>query len=338
MKGSIHQLKQLVICGAIALLLASCNYLPAMDYNPWQQVKLPTEVTLLDLDFIDDRRGWIVGTRATLLETLDGGDTWQSKSLDLGDEGKYSFLSVSFAGEEGWVVGEPSILLHSPDAGETWERVPLSEKLPGSPYGIYAFGDRRAEMVTNVGAIYRTEDGGQTWHALVEEAVGVARNIARSSDGKYVAVSARGNFYSTWEPGQKAWQPHERNSSRRVQNMGFGRDGRLWMLARGGQIQFSDPQDYEVWEQAQYPEFSTSWGLLDVAYRTREEIWLAGGSGNLLFSDDGGQTWQKDREIENVPANLYRIIFLGSERGFILGNRGVLLKYEPTAPETAPAA
>ena len=163
---------------------------------------------------------------------------------------------------------------------------------------------------------------------MVQEAVGVLRNISRSPDGKYIAVSAKGNFYSTWEPGQNAWEPHQRNSSRRVQNMGFGLDGRRWMLARGGQVQFTKPENPDEWEDTQYPEFSTSWGLLDLAYRTPDEIWVSGGSGNLLCSLDGGKTWQKDREVEGVPSNLYKIVFLTPENGFIIGQRGLLFKYQ----------
>jgi photosystem II stability/assembly factor-like uncharacterized protein len=169
---------------------------------------------------------------------------------------------------------------------------------------------------------------------LVEQSVGVIRNLERGSDGKYIAVSAKGNFYSTWEPGQKSWVGHNRNSSRRIQNMGFTEDGRLWMLARGGQIQFSESATGEEWQEPIYPEFSTSWGLLDLAYRTPDEIWVSGGSGNLLCSLDGGQTWKKDREVEQVPSNFYKIVFLDRDRGFIIGQRGILLKYRGQ-PEAA---
>lgn len=324
----MRTLKQIVILLAIAFFCVSCNYSPSLGYNPWQVVPIPTEATLQDVGFTGDpNHGWVVGSKSTLLETKDGGKTWQEKRLEL-EEQNYRFTSVSFEGDEGWIVGEPAILLHTTDGGTSWTRVPLSEKLPGAPNNILAVGPKSAEMTTNVGAIYQTKDGGRTWKAMVEEAVGVVRNISRSQDGKYVAVSSRGNFYSTWEPGQDAWVQHNRNSSKRLQNMGYGKDGRLWVLARGGQLQFSSADDPEAWEEPVYPEFSTSWGLLDLAYRTPKEIWLAGGSGNLLCSLDGGKTWLKDREIEEVPSNLYKIVFLTPEKGFIIGQNGVLLKYE----------
>ncbi len=172
----------------------------------------------------------------------------------------------------------------------------------------------------------------------MESAVGVVRNLERSADGKYIAVSAKGSFYSTWEPGQDAWVPHNRNNSRRLENMGFTENGQLWLLARGGQVQFSDPTKPEEWQEAKYPELSTSWGLLDLAYRTPDEIWVGGGSGNLLRSGDGGKTWEKDREVEEVAANLYKIVFLEPERGFIIGDRGVLLKYLPNPEITSQEA
>ncbi len=333
MRSFLRSIQTVVILVVAVLLCSSCarNFLPSISNNPWQVVPLPTEETLSDVAFIDDNHGWLVGKNATLLETQDGGNHWEERSLDLGENQIVSFLSVSFAGNEGWIVGQPNVLLHTTDAGKSWSRIPLSEKLPGAPYTITALANQSAEMTTDVGAIYQTKDGGKTWQAMVQEAVGVLRNIYRSDDGKYVAVSSRGSFYSVWEPGMTAWEPHNRTSSRRLQNMGYGKDGQLWLLARGGTVQFSEPGSAEEWADPISPEYSTSWGLLDLAYRTPEEIWVSGGSGNLLVSFDGGQTWQKDREVEDVPSNLYRVIFMNPEKGFVLGQRGTLLKYQQPA-------
>jgi photosystem II stability/assembly factor-like uncharacterized protein len=110
--------------------------------------------------------------------------------------------------------------------------------------------------------------------------------------------------------------------------MGFSKTGGLWLLARGGTVQFNDSNMPETWGKAISPESSTSWGLLDLTYRTPDELWVSGGSGNLLASFDGGRTWQKDREVENVPSNLYRVVFLKPNQGFVLGQRGALLRYK----------
>lgn len=329
-------LKRLTIVLAVVLLCTSCKYLTSLSYNPWEVVPTATEASLFDIAFTQEnpQHGWVVGSNASLLETTDGGKTWETKALDLGEE-KVRLTSVSFSGSEGWIVGEPSVLLHTTDQGNSWTRITLSSKLPGAPYNIVALGPKSAEMTTDIGAIYVTEDEGKNWKALVEDAVGVARNIARSEEGQYISVSAKGNFYSTWKPGEKSWEPHNRYSSKRLENMGFGKDGRLWMLARGGELRFTDPENPEEWGEATSPEYSTSWGLLDLAYRTPDEIWVSGGSGNLLCSFDGGETWLKDKEVENVPANFNRIKFITPETGFILGQGGTILRYTGTPSEAA---
>ena len=332
---SIKKLKQVAVLLAVCIFCISCSQVPSTVVNPWKALTLPSEAIFSDIAFTSDSdRGWLVGTQASLFETTDGGETWTQQALELNDE-KVSLEAVSFDGDEGWIVGQPSILLHTEDGGDSWSRIPLSSKLPGAPLDIIALGKSTAEMVTNLGAIYKTQDGGKNWKALVEGSVGVARSIHRSEDGRYVAVSAKGNFFSTWEPGDTEWTPHQRTSSRRLQNMGFNKDGSLWLLARGGQVEFSDTEDYDEWGEPIYPEFSASWGFLDVAYRTPEELWLAGGSANLLVSPDGGQTWSKDRDVEDVPSNFYKIVFLSPQKGFILGERGTLLKYVPEAGAAA---
>ena len=343
----IHQMSSVgaTIALTIALMLttmmagplpAQAAFLKAIPDQPWEIIQLKTEESPLGVSFseAEPNHGWIVGTNSSMFETLDGGDSWTTRKLDLGTE-RYRLTSVSFSGNEGWVAGKPAILLHTKDGGTNWERMPLSEKLPGSPNQVIALGPETLEMVTDVGAIYRSSDGARNWKALVNDAFGVFKSLHRSSDGQYVAVSSRGNFFSTWKPGSTAWEPFNRNSSRRLQGMGFGPDDRLWMLARGGQIQFTNSPDAEDWQKPQAPESFNSWGFLDLAYRTDNELWVVGGSGTLLVSYDGGKTWQKDAKAEEVPANLYKVEFVNPNHGYILGQRGAFLRYRGTAGTAA---
>lgn len=82
----------------------------------------------------------MLGTRQTILETKDGGQSWVPRSIASAEEEdfNYRFNSISFRGKEGWIVGKPAILLYTNDAGENWKRVPLSSQLPGDMVSCFS--------------------------------------------------------------------------------------------------------------------------------------------------------------------------------------------------------
>lgn len=321
----------------------------------WEQVDLPLDpaIVLLDIGFTgsDPNHGFLLGTRQTLLETFDGGKTWAPRTVEAAqDEGfNYRFNSISFAGDEGFIVGKPAILLHTADGGKSWERVPLSAKLPGTPLLVTALGNGKAEMTTDQGAIYATDNAAFTWTAAVQETVDATLNrtvssgisgasyyegffstVHRSNDGDYVAVSSRGNFYMTWSPGQSYWQPHNRPGARRVQNMGFTGEDKLWVSTRGGDVLLGE----EAGIQEKFVPMkmgARGFGILDIGFRTPEEGFACGGSGTLLRSVDGGKSWKRDRSTDDIAGNLYAVKFFSPNQGFVLGNAGILLKYIPSS-------
>jgi photosystem II stability/assembly factor-like uncharacterized protein len=277
--------------------------------------------------FTDANHGFLVGSNRLILETNDGGSSWEERALDLPEEENFRLLSIDFQGDEGWIAGQPGLLLHSTDGGQNWSRLFLDTKLPGEPYLITALGPNQAELATNVGAIYNSRDGGNSWQAEVEDAAGAVRDLRRGADGQYVSVSGLGNFFATWTPGEAAWTPHQRMSSQRLQSMGFQPDGSLWMLARGAQLRFNaDPTDVDTWGKAVVP-ITNGFGYLDMAWDPQGAIWTGGGSGTLLVSTDNGKTWQKDPVGAQQPTNFTRILFSADGKGFVLGERGSLLRW-----------
>ena len=323
----------------------------------WEQIEIPVDTVLFDLDFVKDdpKHGWLVGSKGTFLETTDGGKTWIPRTfanLDQDEELTYRFENISFSGNDGWVIGKPAILLHTKDGGKSWLRVPVSPKLPGEPILITALGPDTAEMTTSAGAIYTTNNGGRNWKAQVKETIDSTLNrtissgvsgasyftgniigVIRDKTGKYLAISSRGNFFLTWQPGQEFWIPRARETSRRIQSMGFNDNDLekgLWMSTRGGGLSFT----------ATTPEFDSinnfdfassdirtgGYGILDVGFRNKEELWAACGGGILYSSLDGGKSWKKEEE-DKIVGSLYKIKFFNPDLGFVLGSNGVLLRY-----------
>lgn len=321
----------------------------------WEKVTLPVATTLYDIAFDSPEHGYVVGAKGTFLETIDGGKTWEPRSfsnLDAEEEINYRFEKVSFKDKEGWVIGKPPVLLHTTDAGKSWERVPLSPKLPGEPSSILALGASQAEMTTSAGAVYITSNAGRNWKAQVKETIDATLNrisssgvsgasyftgniisVTRDVGGGYLAISSRGNFYMTWSPGQDFWVPHNRGTPRRIQNMGFvngDEKNGLWMTLNGGQLALAPPgSDLS----ADTPNFESSkinsggYGIIDLSWRTADEVWACGGGGTLYKSVDGGKTFKFNNAADNIPGNLYQIEFFGPKTGFALGSDGVLLRY-----------
>ena len=318
----------LLLVLVLGVSLSGCvtTHLPMATSSPWQAQNLDTDSNPLDVGFTDRSHGFLVGSNRMIQETNDNGATWNERSLDLPEEENFRLISIDFNGDEGWIAGQPGLLMHTTDSGQNWTRLFLDTKLPGEPYLITALGKHSAELATNVGAVYATQDSGVTWEAKVSDAAGSVRDLRRREDGGYVSVSSLGNFYATWEPGDSVWQVHQRVSSQRLQSIGYQPDGQLWMLARGAQIRLNDePGNLDSWSKAIIP-ITNGYGYMDMAWDADGAIWAGGGNGTLLVSRDGGDSWEMDPVGDRQPSNFTRMVFDG-KHAFVLGERGNLLRW-----------
>ena len=115
--------------------------------------------------------------------------------------------------------------------------------------------------------------------------------------------------------------------------MGYKSDGSLWMLSRGAEIRFLNSKQAEEdnWGKPIIP-IVNGYNYLDLAWDPKGTIWAAGGNGTLLFSKDGGNSWESDPVGDVQPTNLIRILFNSSPNqektsGYVLGERGTLLRW-----------
>ena len=60
------------------LLTANCTLPTASAAGAWQKQRTGSMAWLHSVFFLDQNRGWVVGSRGTLLVTTDGGTNWRS--------------------------------------------------------------------------------------------------------------------------------------------------------------------------------------------------------------------------------------------------------------------
>lgn len=135
----------------------------------WQRQRLPTKEELIHVDFVSEKRGWIVGDGGTILRTEDGGETWTQQRTDT----KATLYHVDFRNErDGWVVGKLGTILRTTDGGATWATIepPIRNTL----LSVQFVDEKNGWIVGRGGTILRSEDGGATW---VRQESGTKQNL-----------------------------------------------------------------------------------------------------------------------------------------------------------------
>src|SRR6185369_1055485 len=124
----------------------------------WRRQRAPSRLELIHIDFVSDKRGWIVGDGGTILFTRDEGASWVKQNAGT----NVTLYHVDFRNDkDGWVVGERGILLRTTDGGETWTQVPTNVSF--TLLSIQFLNDEEGWAVGRGGVILRSSDEGKTW-------------------------------------------------------------------------------------------------------------------------------------------------------------------------------
>ena len=135
----------------------------------WQALHVPTNRELIHIDFVDDKRGWIVGADGAILHTEDAGETWVKQSS--GTEA--TLYHVDFRNQkQGWVVGERGTILRTEDSGLTWTIVESPAR--ATLLSVQFINEDEGWIVGRGGVILRSGDRGRTW---VEQESGTKENL-----------------------------------------------------------------------------------------------------------------------------------------------------------------
>jgi photosystem II stability/assembly factor-like uncharacterized protein len=196
--------------------------------DPWKAADAggdPTQgAPLLDVLFLDARRGYAIGAYSLALQTTDGGETWQpmtvaAKTKDDVDEiedapaekknnnDKGTFTAAQLkVGQEATphlnaiartgsgallIVGERGSAFRSRDQGATWQRLQLP--YDGSMFGVIGYEGDHVLAFGLRGHAYESSDLGEHWNP-VQTGTGLSLmgGAATTADGGAAIVGANG--------------------------------------------------------------------------------------------------------------------------------------------------
>jgi len=152
----------------------------------WQVLQVPTKQELIHIDFVDDRRGWIVGAGGAILHTDDAGETWVRQN----SETSATLYHIDFRNEkQGWAVGERGTILRTEDGGQTWRGIVSPAR--STLLSVQFVSEDDGWIVGRGGTILRSGDRGKTW---LEQESGTKQNLYALFVDKKIgwAVGSRG--------------------------------------------------------------------------------------------------------------------------------------------------
>jgi photosystem II stability/assembly factor-like uncharacterized protein len=133
----------------------------------WQFMDVPlNDGIFLDIFFLDNTTGWIMGLDGGIAKTTDGGLTWTAQA----HPSNWGLVRVHFSdAQNGWAGGYYGMLLHTTNGGQAW--IQQNPRLPEYTHvlGVAAVSPQVAWISGYGGGaqsrpfVKQTTDGGATW-------------------------------------------------------------------------------------------------------------------------------------------------------------------------------
>jgi photosystem II stability/assembly factor-like uncharacterized protein len=232
---------------------------------------------------------WVGQERGALWATEDGGRIWGKRTIGQGDITDLHFLDI----KRGWAVTSDGEVIRTVDGGDSWQRV---SNVGAWLRGISFSDANNGLMCGSYGYLARTVDGGVSW-----QRVGAAPNfrleaVAHRTAAEAYVVGEGGTVLRSADAGA-TWAAVNLRTDRYLRDVDFARDTGFIVGSVGD---FWRTRDGSSWEKKAPPKYV----LYSVAATPPEVVWCGTGGGALLYSPDGGDSWQ-DQAANADPTSTF---------------------------------
>lgn len=167
-----------------------------------QAAKVPTQVTLTSVYFVNDKVGFAGGHDSTVLRTDDGGVNWTLAYHDV--KAQSPIMSVYFEdANHGFAMGAFAFVIETTDGGKTWNQRKLVEGSDLDSHLNMVFGEKSGTVLVaaEFGSVFRSTDKGKTFQEIKTGYEGSFWGGLALSDGSALIFGMRGNVYRSTDDG-----------------------------------------------------------------------------------------------------------------------------------------
>jgi photosystem II stability/assembly factor-like uncharacterized protein len=304
----------------------------AQEPAGWSKLISPTNETLRRLYFVDENNGWAVSLGGKIINTTNGGKSWNIQNSTV----TTPIVDIFFSDiNYGWALTYPATapfgttILKTTNGGNTW--ISDSVFFANQIYSTIFFFDENNGLLGGNG-IKKTTDGGRTWFNAFIEPGGVStlpvnkfsfysKTFGYACGGR---VDVAGVIWRTTDGGN-TWTSIGLSPDQIYDVFIFDSlnaislSGDPEMLYPIGLIKTTNAG--VSWEFNDLPMFGISYAI---DFLDQNEGWSAAGY-KFLNSTDGGNTWVEQFLFDSTI--VYDLQFVDKYTGYACGQDGVLLKY-----------
>jgi len=285
---------------------------------------------LYDVFFTGEEDGWAVGGNeypfdSKLMHTIDGGNSWEE--MEATENILYGIFFINSS--KGWIVGGPAlndisaIILNTENGGLSWETqyqgtgsLSFKDVCFTDPNQGWAVGGSNNVNPPNGTLLFHTINGGNIWEdqSWITDKSLSAICFTDPDHGWIVGhevIMNTNNGGQTWE---ELW-----NGIHSWKEVCFIDPDHGWVL--GDSIYGSSCSDIVMrtsnggvtWVKQYFDQ-----SLEGICFTDIYRGWIVGQNGIILFTNDGGNTWEI--QYSNTIENLYGVSFIDQDKGWIVGS------------------
>ncbi|HLF65013.1 MAG TPA: YCF48-related protein [Saprospiraceae bacterium] len=333
----------------------------------WEQINpnLINSNQVFDLFATEDGRVWLPGKYASIQYTMNNGQSWEEQTPG----SKNSLFDVEFDANTGFAIGSEGTILRTTNGGAIWENFDLDplETFLGMAL-LNVGGTRHVYIGSNSGKVYHSTNDGEDWDMIgqglgqirclyarstQEIVVGTESNIQVTQNGGQNWIPSSvvlGNLvqeivfgdnltgYATVHDGRIlksvdggiTWNPVlQRDNSYRFSGVHFNNAMQGWAVAEFKDSVWTTQNGGASWNAYRLP-YNTFWQ--DVTFMDADTGYISGGSagsGTILRTVDGGETWTFSFFESERLNNTY--VRPGEDFVWVVGFGGNILHFSPCA-------